>query len=259
MKRRYGDINDRQAWQKISCDLTRMDYQEDLLVTCSYTLPTHVLRYDNEGPFREFAHAGNAVIQRKLLREELTLQPDIRKEVDQFKKHYFGSRMVGVHVRYTDYRVSLWSVLKRLDRLVRQEPDVRIFLATDNLRIKKLFEELYPGVITTPHQYASMTGMPIHVGDNRPDPTEGGIGALVDLYLLAECNRLIIDTSSSFAYVAALLTHAADVNVYDVRRKGKRHPRIKRLSHRLMLNLGMFSWGLAVLSNCAKIRRATLG
>jgi hypothetical protein len=259
MRRRYGRINDRQAWRKLSSDLRRVDYQEDVLVMCGHTLPINLLRSQVEGPFKEFAQASKEAIQRKLLREDLRLHPQIREKVDQFKDHNFRANTVGVHVRYTDYRIHVGSVLKRLDGLLEQEPDIRIFLATDNLQIKRLFEDLYRGVITRPHLYASTPGLPIHIGDNRPDPTESGIAALVDLYLLAECNYLIIDTSSSFSYLAALISKTTPANIFDVKRREKQHPRIRRLSHRLMLKLGMFSWRLNALRSYTKIRRATVG
>lgn len=60
--------------------------------------------------------------------------------------------------------------------------------------MKNMFEENYPGVITTPHWYPT-PGLPMHGSQECPDRIEHGVETLADLYLLAECDYLIIDTS----------------------------------------------------------------
>ena len=119
-----------------------------------------------------------------------------------------------------------------------------------------MFEASYPGVIFTPHWYSSTPGLAIHENRNCPDPIESGIEALVDLYLLAECDYLIIDTSSSFSYVAKLLTKAPDANIFDVGQRKKPSPYMQRLTTLLMLKLGLYSWGLRVLSRFVRIQRS---
>ena len=73
-----------------------------------------------------------------------------------------------------------------------------------------------------------------------------GIEALTDLYLLAECDDLIVDTSSSFSAVATLLTDAPAARVFDLKRRGKLSPRLRKWTGRLALLLGMDSWGLSI-------------
>ena len=163
--------------------------------------------------------------------------------------------MVGVHVRYTDHRTNIWAILKKLNSLIKREPGLRIFLSTDNLQIKNMFEELYPDVITTPHWYSPTPGMNIHQNRKRPDALESGIEALVDLYLLPECDYIIIDTSSSFSYIAKLLTNVPDSNIYDVGSRGKQSPRLRRQITRLMSKLGLFTWGIIMIGRVAKIQR----
>ena len=100
-----------------------------------------------------------------------------------------------MYVRYSDYRVRLFAIIKQLNALLKRKPDLQIFLATDNIEIKKMFEANFPGVVSAPHWYAK-PGSPIHVDRTRPDRTETAIEALVDLYLLANCDHLIFDGSS---------------------------------------------------------------
>lgn len=256
MRERYGDRSDSEPWRTFSIDLTRSDYQDDVVVMWTYAGRVDLLRSHFQGALKQLAETSADVILRKLLQEDLLLHPHIRKRVDQFKESYFGRKTVGVHVRYTDYRSHLWAILKKLHTLLKREPDLQIFLATDNLQIKSMFEANYPGVLITPHWYASTPGVAIHSNRNRPDPMQSGIDALVDLYLLAECDYLVIDTSSSFSYVVQLLTKTPDSNIFDVMERGKPSPRRLRLTHRLMLKLGLYSWGLSLFSRIVRIQKS---
>lgn len=238
----------------LSIDLTRLDYQETVLVFWKYGNEIELLRSYFQGEFEEFAQLRKKEILRKLLREDLTLHPQLQGRVDQLKDNFFGKKTVGVHVRYTDHRTHVWTVLKRLNALLERAPDLQIFLSTDNIQIKNMFEDGYPGVITTPHWYPSTPGLRIHSNPNHPDPMESGNEALVDLYLLAECNYLIIDTSSNFSAIAALLTRAPHSNIFDVKRRKKRSARVRHVAYRLMLGTGLLSWGLGILRRFVRKR-----
>jgi hypothetical protein len=255
MGRRYGiNENPREIRKKFSIDLTNLDYQEDGLVMLTYREEVDLLRSHFEGRLKEFSQLSKKEILSKLLREDLILHPQIRERVDRFKNDNFSRKTVGVHVRYTDHRVSLWSILQRLNTLLKREPELQVFLATDNIKIKNMFEESYPGVITTPHWYPT-PGLLLHGNKKCSDLVESGVEALIDLYLLAECNYLIIDTSSSFSYVARRLTNAQDSNIFNVWRGGKLSPRLRNLVWRLMLKLGLFSWGLSLLGKFVRIQK----
>ncbi|MEX0802042.1 MAG: hypothetical protein WD688_01785 [Candidatus Binatia bacterium] len=235
-----------------------MDYQEDVAVMWTYNEKADLLRNHFKGRFEEWAKLSNAAILGKLLREDLLLQPRIRQRINEFKAASFDKKTVGVHVRYTDHRTRLWAALHGLKRLLKREHSLRIFLSTDNVQIKRMFENSYSRVVMTPHWFPSKPGLAIHTDHDRPDPIENGTEALVDLYLLAECHYLIIDTSSSFAYVAALLTNVPDSNVFNIRRTGKQPARRRNITHGLMLKTGLFSWGLEILSAIVKLWRRQL-
>lgn len=209
----------------------------------------------------------------KLLREDMVLRPEIRERVDEFKSRRFDARTVGVHLRYSDYRVRIMAIIKQLNALLERERDLQIFLATDNIEIKRLFESNYPRVITTPHWYAD-PGWPIHykrassdrtefwsadpTQDNRPsrDCTELAIEALLDLYLLAECSYLIVDESSSFSELASLLSSAPDGNKIDVATRGKGDRRIRRAAvTRIMRRVRFSSWAFRLLPKLVPIRK----
>lgn len=244
-------------WQHTSIDLARLDYQEDVLVMWAFHEKVDLLRNHFTGAFQEFSQTSTKAILRKLLREDLILQPWIRARVEQFKRDNFRQKTVGVHVRYTDHRVRLWAILQKLHLLLKREPELQIFLATDNIQITILFEENFPGTISTPHAYPA-PGFCLHGRQQCPDLVEHGVEALVDLYLLAECEYLIVDTSSSFAHMATLLTKTPDSRVFDVKQGGKYPVRLRHFTWQMMLRLGLFSWGLDLVRKLVRFMPAPI-
>ena len=275
---KYG-YNPDDILRELSIDLSRLDYQEDLLVLVQFDarvdrLRTQ-LRTQFHGPLEELAQMPDQAILAKLLREDMVLQPEIRERVNEFKGNSFAARTVGVHVRYSDYRVRVLAIIKQLNALLERERGLQIFLATDNIEIKKMFESNYPRVITTPHWYAD-PGWPIHynraspdrtefwsadpggsIHYNRPSPdrTELAIEALIDLYLLAECSHLIVDESSSFSELASLLSSAPADNKIDVATRGKGNRRIRHAVTRIMRRVRFSSWAFRLLPKLVPIRR----
>jgi nodulation protein Z len=252
MRNWFGDSLNSETWRDFSIDLARLEYQEDVVVLWTYNDKIDLLRNHFRGPFKNLAQASTSAILRRLLREDLVPVPRIRQRIDDFKKKHFNNRTVGVHVRYTDYRTPLFATLSTLNALLQRERDLQVFLCTDNIKIKELFEQVYPNVITAPHWYSSTAGLPLHTNKQRRDPLENGVEALVDLYLLAGCDYFILDTSSHFARVATLLTNTQDSNIIDLLRRGKPSSRggwvVYRWSHRLRLKFGFYSWGLSTLA-----------
>lgn len=237
--------------QNTSIDLKKLDYQEDVLVMWTFDGDVELLRNHFTGAFGEFSNMSKDEILKKLLREDLLPHSRIKNMVDEFRRERFRGKTVGVHVRYSDHRTRLLAILNKLSTLRKIENGLQIFLATDNIQIKRLFEENYPDVITTQHWYPK-PGSRIH--DNRacPDQLASGVDALVDLYLLSECDYLIIDTSSTFSKVACLLTTTPESNIHDLGRGDKPPPFVRRITWRTMLRIGFYSWGLNILS---KIQR----
>jgi hypothetical protein len=256
MRKQEGQDHNSGAWRIFSIDLERLDYDEDVIVMWTYDEKNvDLLRKHFKGPFAELNGVSTDNILRKLLREYLVLDPEIRERVDRFKENNFDGKNIGIHIRYTDFRTNVYRILKRLNSLLKRNPDLQIFLSTDNLRIKIMLEELYPGVTTTPHWYSSTPGLSIHQNRKQPDPYGSGIEALMDLYLLSECNYMIIDTSSSFSYIAKLLANTPDANIFDVGTRGNESPRIRRQVTRIMLRLGLYSWSINLIGGAARIHR----
>jgi hypothetical protein len=198
-------------------------------------------------------------ILRKLIREDLVLHPAIQERVDRFLATRMPGPAVGVHVRYSDQRSHLAATLRALDAILRREPELQVFLATDNPQVERLFAAGYHHVITAPH-WLPQSGIAAHNNRACPDRVEHGIEALVDLYLLSRCRYLIIDTTSSFSVLAELLTQAPQSSIVDVKSAGFVHgkldPALRRALWRAWRRLGLFTWGLTALRGPLRLRRA---
>ncbi len=248
-----GPVRGGEIWREFSIDPERLHCDEDVAVMWLHNEQVELLRPHFSGAFAAFAEADSRTILRRLIRENLSLHPRLQERVAQFERYAFRRPTVGVHVRYSDYRAGLGMILWRLNRLLRREPGLQVFLATDNERVKRLFEASYPSVITAPHWYPPIAGLPLHTGRQRPDPVELGAEALVDLYLLAACDYLIVDPGSSFGRVATLLTDAPAANVFKVLTRGKPRARWRRRSYRVWLRTGLFTWGLDSLARAWRL------
>ena len=243
MRGRYGN-NRFSIWKQFSVDIRRLDHPETVAVLWTYSPQIDLLRPHLIGT--EFVGQKTDTILRKLIRENLILRPAIRDRVSQFKREHFKGTTVGVHVRYTDYQTRLLATFRELNQLLKRKPGTQIFLATDNIQIKKLVDQLYPSVISTDHRY-SYPGDRLHYGRDRQDPTSDGASALVDMYLLAECDELIVDTGSSFPSISVLLSDIPSERIIDLRLYGRMPGRLQYMKWRAMLKSGFFKTGLDVL------------
>lgn len=241
--RRYKVAHSAESRRISSIDLSRLDYQEDVVVMWTFFDEVELLRSHFKGPFKELAEASRKEILSKILREDLILHPQIRERVDRFKDTTLSKKTVGVHVRHTDYKANLSSILNKLDMLLKQKPELQFFLATDDIGIRDMFEASYPNVTSTPHWYG-VPGSHIHQNPDCPDRMVNGIEALVDLYLLTECEYLIVDTSSIFSYVALLLTKATQSKIFNVNPGERGEKKLRRrlwLSSRIVTKLGAYT------------------
>ncbi len=252
---RQTEYDPDQVRHELSIDLGNLDYQEEVAVVVQYDARIDLLRKHFQDSLQELAKMPEEVILEELLREELLLRPEIQSRVEHFKRSRFRSQMVGVHVRFSDYRVRIVAIIKHLNALLRRERDLQIFLATDNFEIKKMFELNYPGVVTTPHWYGN-PGRPLHNSSENSDRTENAIEALIDIYLLAECDHLIYDGSSSFSQLASLLSSAPSHHKVDVAAgQGKKHRRMRGIMTRILRRVRFSSWAFRLLPRLVPIRK----
>ncbi len=208
-----------EGYSDMSCDVSQLDYQEDLLVFCAYTSKIQNMRGLFTNQFSYLNKMNTPQILKTIIQEMFQLQPDIRERIDQFKKDNFGSYNIGVHIRYSDMKIPLDKIYQKVKKVTNKRKQAKIFLATDSQQILQDFQNIYDNVIVT-EKWFSPSGKRLHQNwDECPDRIENGRQALIDLYLLSECDSLIFSSQSSFGYVASLLSNKT--LLYDLENKSQ--------------------------------------
>ena len=211
--------------EEYSIDFLKLDYEEDVLLMFSYIFVWKDLEEHLKNGPAEWRGLGEKELTKKLLVENLFLHKDIVKKVEEFKRNNFSKPMIGVHVRCTDNQGDQFNrkKLPSLDRypaiiekLLKEVPGARIFLATDNEEVLKNYQEKYPDVITTDKWFPGRTGKRLHGHGACPDRINNGIEALVDMQLLAECDYFVFSSKPTFARVARMRSKANESNIFDV-------------------------------------------
>jgi hypothetical protein len=218
--------------RKYSVDVRKLEYDEDILVFWYYTGRIHALRGHLQNPKYGFAELKTAQIIRKVLREQMPLNDDIQQRISDFKAKNWHDVVIGLHIRYTDMRTNLAHYERALRRFLQREPNAHIFLATDNKQINQEYHQRYKNIFSTSKWYPDDLS-PMHRSSSCSDKVLNGIEALVDMYLLADCNYLIYPSGSTFSQVARLLSKMPSENVVDIERFNPR-VRLKRWIRKLV-------------------------
>lgn len=219
-----GQVPDR----TLSFDLSKLDYEEDILVFFSYTHKVHKMRSLFQGDFSHLSRLENREVLKFVLDSHFHLKDDIRQAVDSFKAANFGAKTVGVHVRQTDMVIPLEQLIRTTKSIVKRRKSDCIFLATDNRKIIDLFNQEFDRVVITPKWFPA-PGETMHQNwDACPDLIQNGKEALVDLYLLAECGDLVFSPKSSFGYLASILSKVPSQSYLHDVTKGSFMERLKK-------------------------------
>jgi hypothetical protein len=186
-----------------SCvDLRRLDRTTPVAVYWSYVPKLarmrHVMAVD-----RRFAGRR----QQDVFKEYLArwFRPNLRvlEAVDQLIVPERGP-VIGVHIRYTDRKTPLDRFEREITLALAQMPDASIFLATDNGEVEAMFREKFPRVFTMAKWFPPEGGR-IHHNHAAPDMVREAENALIDMWALSRCHRLIYSSHSTFSVTSALL------------------------------------------------------
>lgn len=229
------------GYDDMSIDVSRTDYPEELLIFCSYTHQVKSLRGLFLNQWKPLSKMSTAEVIRSVLKSKLHLVDHIQQLVQSYQSQHFSDEMIGVHVRYTDIRVPLETILDSVQTLVNQGQNPKIFLATDAETVITQFNQRFDQVITTSKWFPE-EGQRLHQNwGNCPDRYQNGVEALTDMYLLARCDRLVFSSKSSFGYVASLLSEAKERDLHDIAVDKSFLRRLKNKSKRILSNLALAS------------------
>jgi len=227
------------GWRRFSVSLSKLNYPEEVLVMWTYFPLIDQMRRHFHGEFSGLRKLDTEIILRRLMRESLELHPAIRERVNGLKRNWPAKSVVGVHIRSTDKMMNVRAVRRKVDELCSQHPGAPIFLATDNQAVEDLFARTYPGLLTAPKWYPR-SGKALHANLECPDRGVNGVEALTDLYLLAGCDYLVLDTSSAFSRLVSILADAECGHICDLCRWRFLPPQVR---HMLWLTRQSVSWG----------------
>ena len=142
------------------------------------------------------------------LYKELKLQPGIHEKIERFASDNFRTTPIGVHVRHGngERRVIAPEIdwfIKKIEEIHKEDENKPIFLCTDSIFVQEYFLNRFDNICFTEKKFP-LRG-PLHNNSMNTDcPLNNGEQALVDMYLLARCDVLLL-TGYHFARTAILL------------------------------------------------------
>lgn len=219
-----ADTN-RATMRRYTTDLSRLDYDADVLVRWAWSHELGYLRprFARRDPLL-FVRPDNSIL-RMIVRDHLRPSAELARRIDGFADEHMRKPTIGLHVRYSDRKNPFKGYRVFVDKFLKERPNGGVFLATDNQEVETYFRELYPGRVNVAPKWMPPAGQPIHrtQADDR-DPAESALEALLDMYLLGRCDRLVVNTTSTFGHCAVLLSKARGRDIIDtvplVRRLG---------------------------------------
>ncbi|WP_146138142.1 hypothetical protein [Chamaesiphon polymorphus] len=159
-----------------NCDYQGCDFAAMTANKRAYITTFHAF-YDAARPFADFVPVRQ-----------------LQNIIDDYTKGF--ENVIGVHIRRTDNRQSLAAsptteFVELMQTEVRQDSNVRFFVATDSPSEEEYLNQTFPGrIITYPKKSLA-----------RHDP-EAIKDAVIDLYCLSKCRKLIGSYYSSFTDTA---------------------------------------------------------
>lgn len=190
------------VYRKLSINLSRPDDKSPIAVFWSYLPKLDRLRpqLHRSALFRGLRPTQAA---KMALDEYFTPNLRVRSAVNDL----FGrltTPVIGVHIRYTDRKVSLGRIFRETDHLRKRMPAATIFLATDNQAVQDQFRARYSGVVVIDKVLGDDNNS-LHEHVILDDPLHEAENALIDMWALSRCDWLVHSRHSTFSVAAALI------------------------------------------------------
>jgi len=190
-------------YRKYCVPLSRLHHPEDVAVFWSYLPKMPRLAQHLRRDTRFSGRSVEAIFQAYLNKYFLP-NSRIRLEVEKFCDELRRPR-IGIHIRYTDRKVSLRKIEDAIRRRLDRTPNAILFLATDSIRAQERIMGCFENVHVVP-KFLSSNNSQLHgkedVGFDKIFEAEN---ALIDMYLLSRCDYLIYSKNSTFSVCSALL------------------------------------------------------
>jgi len=201
--------------EKCSINPKKTRYKEDVVVMISFFDKINNLRKFFTGQFAHLKKMSREEIFRNVYWDNLVLKKNLRDKINDFKNAHFKGKIIGVHSRQSDLKISKHKIYLGVEEAFRKIPNASIFLATDNKEFEAEFGERYQNVF-----YASKIlpegGKSVLGNVNFTNRSQALADALVDLHLLSDCDAIVYCRRSTFSTIAAWLSPAPMDNKIDV-------------------------------------------
>jgi hypothetical protein len=158
------------------------------------------------------------------LYKKIVLKNNINDEIQELVKNHNIQNCIGIHIRRTDHSI-LWTHPIFKNKRIRGQtsneefftfinsellinPDIKIYMATDDYETQNIFLNKYKNNIIIYNKLS-----------NNNDFRKTSIyGAIVDVYLLSHCNKIMGSYLSSFSVLAQRLkkikTNDQSINMF---------------------------------------------
>ncbi len=190
------------VYRKLSIDLARPEVDQELAVFWSYLPKMARIR---RRVARDARFRGRRIddVTRSVL--SLHFRPNERVLTEVRKLFADRSRpVIGVHIRYTDRKVSLDRIVTEVSGLRASMPDATIFLATDNEQVQTRFCDQFSNVFVIDKVLGDDVNS-LHEHVVLDDPQREAENALIDMWALSSCDWLVHSRHSTFSVAAALI------------------------------------------------------
>jgi hypothetical protein len=197
-----GHHSDPFIYRKLSINLARPEVPEELAVFWSY-LPKFARIRRQVRHARRYRGMSLDDVARHALDRYFRPNARVRSEVEKL----FAGRtrpIIGVHIRYTDRKVSLDGIIREVATLRANVPQAQIFLATDNERVQGVFRERFDNVFVIEKNLGD-DARSLHEMVEHDDQIREAENALIDMWALSKCDWLVHSRVSTFSVAAALI------------------------------------------------------
>lgn len=202
-------------YHKLSINPARPEVESDLAVFWSY-LPKFARVRRQLARSRRFHGMRPRDVARAALDTYFRPNARVRSEVEAL----FEDRsrpVIGVHIRYTDRKVSLGRIMNEVTRLRNRMPSAAIFLATDNEAVQAKFRAAFSAVFVIDKVLGDDANS-LHDHAERDDPLHEAENALIDMWALSSCDWLVHSRHSTFSVAAALIGDIPESRQRDIDR-----------------------------------------
>lgn len=212
------------AVKKYSFDVSKFDYQEDILVMWDFHQFDKLIDPLIEKGIINNSHSEYYAMG-KVFEKFISLAPEpayyIEKNWDKIVGDSINAKIVGVHIRDTKESMNSFGYIPRIrysqsvDSLVEEiRGNILIYLATDNISAQREFITKYGNKVISKSKWFKKPGKPIHLSlKNCPDKWRNILDAIFDMFALSRCDYLVRRKQSSFSTASQVIGLFKNENV----------------------------------------------